>query len=714
MLTLPVGVYAVAPAFQEGQVSFTFKGESYQAIVGENAFPSLEQLAKQTLLCAEEAFLGYSGTPVVLMPSGVCPIGQEGSCNDVRFYTYFSQTLTILGENAGISPNGADLRSAGNRQEESVIQGSVYFGTIALKDSVDGCLTLDGLTVGCKVMDNRTGGKNASVVLKNCIFTAGVGRHAITVGPDFEGERSLTVSDCRAVAMDSQGGGGNLLGVSCGAVTVERLYVADTEKCLAFSDYSRTVYNHFSKVLFRDCLVENCNSARGLTFLIPEGTQADLVVENCTFSRFSAENDPALTAILPTGSKLTVSGCHFVGNWDVPAIEIDGDTSGVTVTDCTQEGFSTLWAPKPPRRTAVDESIVYPVTDAHTPVENPDFAALDAIYEGKQLFFGDFHCHSNSGGTSDGKTPLAEYVPSMKKLGMDFAAIMDHRQMRHYFLPEWDEDYLICASEPGVTLDAPERPAPARGMHYAMSFPDKTGLAQVMGAFPEFGYTGTWDGHFGYPRLTVARMRELAEYIYSIGGLLSNAHPKQQMFSNDPMHYYFGDHVPIETVHGDVSGLATKQNRELWVELLNRGCRVKTYGSSDAHGPVSNRGLTATYAPRHYSTDMFNAVRSGNCTAGGVGIQMSIDDTPMGSVAEFAPGKTLYLKVDRFHRDHLTPDTVYSLKVFTDQGLAYAKEFDGSPVSVALPVEKRAYYRAEIINESDHCIVALSNPIWLD
>jgi hypothetical protein len=209
-------------------------------------------------------------------------------------------------------------------------------------------------------------------------------------------------------------------------------------------------------------------------------------------------------------------------------------------------------------------------------------------------------------------------------------------------------------------------------------------------------------------------MRELAEYIYSIGGLLSNAHPKQQMFSNDPLHYYFGDHVPIETVHADVSGLATKQNRNLWVDMLNLGCRAKTYGSSDSPGPVSNRGLTATYAPRHYSTDMFNAVRSGNCTAGGVGIQMSIDDTPMGSITQYAPGKTLYLRVDRFHPDHLLENTVYSLKIFTDKGLAYATEFDGSPMSVALPVEKRAYYRAEIINESDHCIVALSNPIWLD
>jgi len=714
MLTLPIGIYAVSPDFQDGQVTFTFKGETYQAVVGENAFPSLEQLSKQPLLSATESFFGYCGTPIVLMPIGICPFGKEGPSKEERFYTFFSQAITFLGENAGISPNGADLRSEGLRQEESVIKGSAYFGTIALKDSVDGCLTLDGLTLGCKVMDNRTGGKDAALVVKNCIFTADVYKHVIAVGPDFDGERSVTVTDCRAVAMNSMGSESNLLGISCGAVTVERLYVADTEKCLAFSNYTRTMCNAFSKVLFRDCLIENCNSPRGLTFVIPEGTQAGLRVENCTFSHFSAENDPALTAILSAGSQLRVSGCHFAGDWDVPAIELDGDLSHVSISDCTQEGFSTLWAQKPERRTEVDPNTVYPVTDAHTPVDAPDFAALDAIYEGKQLFFGDFHCHSDSGGSSDGKTPLAEYVPSMKKLKMDFAAVVDHRQMRHFFLPEWDEDYLICGTEPGVVLDAPDRPALARHMHYTMTFPDKTGLAQVMGAFPEFNYTGTWDGRFQSPNLTLSEFRRLAEYVYSIGGLLSNAHPKQQLFSDDPMHYYVSDLVPLETVHADVSGLATKQNRDLWAELLNLGCRVKTYGSSDAHGPVSNRGLTATYAPRHFSTDMFNAVRSGNCTAGGVGIQMSIDDTPMGSITQYAPGKTLYLRVDRFHPDHLLENTVYSLKVFTDKGLAYATEFDGSPVSLALPVEKRAYYRAEIINESDHCIVALSNPIWLD
>ena len=46
-----------------------------------------------------------------------------------------------------------------------------------------------------------------------------------------------------------------------------------------------------------------------------------------------------------------------------------------------------------------------------------DLSVLDSLYAGRQCFYGDFHCHSDSGGTSDGKTPLGEYLPRMKELG---------------------------------------------------------------------------------------------------------------------------------------------------------------------------------------------------------------------------------------------------------------------------------------------------------
>ena len=263
-------------------------------------------------------------------------------------------------------------------------------------------------------------------------------------------------------------------------------------------------------------------------------------------------------------------------------------------------------------------------------------------------------------------------------------------------------------------LDEPEKPQIARKMDYTMIFPDKTGLAKVMERFPQFEYTGGIEGTYKYINHTRAVMEELGEYIYSIGGLMSHAHPKQLMTSNDPLSYYFGDHVALETVQGNPAALTTRLNRELWISLLNLGKRVKTHGSSDSHGPVSNSGQTTLYCKNHHSTDIFNTVRSGNCTAGAVGIRMCIDDAPMGSVTAYAPDKVLYVKAEDFHNAHWKENTVYSFRVYTDQGLAYVKEYDGTPIRVALPIQKRAYYRVEIFNESDHHVEALSNPIWLD
>ena len=87
----------------------------------------------------------------------------------------------------------------------------------------------------------------------------------------------------------------------------------------------------------------------------------------------------------------------------------------------------------------------------------------------------------------------------------------------------------------------------------------------------------------------------------------------------------------------------------------------------------------------------------------------------MGGVAVYQPGQQLQVKVDGFHSAHGLADTVFCLRVYTDKGLAYAKEFTCDQVQeLALPVQPRQYYRVEITNESDHCLVALTNPIWLD
>ena len=705
-MKLPVGVYAVSQSFEgaEGSVEFVFCGITYQAQVGVNAFAYLEHLSNISLQAPEVPFCGYSDVPVVILPAGVYKIG---TIKESRFRTYLPCAMAILGENAGITPNGLDLCTPAFRNEESVVHGSFYFGCIALKNGVEGTLTLDGLTLeSVKVFDERSEGDFCGLTLRNCRFADSLCYNLVYARALESGQRVTRLEDCRADGIGSYFGEGRLLDVGSGQVTVERLYFANTDKFPGLTNYSRTAVSQLDSFLLKDSIFAHCGSVHGLSIL--PGGAADIRLEGCQFIDFAPAEDAALWLQLEGESRLTVNGCRFEGDHSAPAIEIEGNTDAVTISNTCQTGYRTLVGSKPPRRTAVQPCCA-PVADPHESIPG-DFAPLEQLYAGRKLSYCDFHCHSNSGGTSDGKTPLGNYVEDMKKLGVDCAAIVDHKQMRHYFLPEWDEQYMICGSEPSTRLEGRDS-----SMDYTMLFPDKTGLAQVMGAFPEFKFTGTWDGHFIYPRFTVDRFRELGEYIYSIGGLLSHAHPMQLPGSGQPEDYFFSEQIAFETVHGDVNAFATRQNHRIWAGLLQLGKRVRTHGSSDSHGPVSNRGLTTVYTEKHFSTDIFNRIRSGDCTAGGVGIRMCIGTCPMGGVAEFSEGQQLTLRVEDFHSAHWKPETVYSLKVYTDKGLAYALEFDGrTPVSLALAVQKRSFYRCEVWNESDSLPVAFSNPIWLD
>ena len=715
-MKLPIGMYALSADFQDrsGSAVFTFRDVEYEVVIGENAFENMDVLARHPLEAAQEPFLGYSGRPIVLVGAGSLTMG-NGETNQERFRTTFPCPVVILGENAGINPNGADLRTPEPRRPESILQGSFYFGAVAIDGNTPGTLTVDGVDLRCKIQDQRSGGENAVLEVKNTVINAALVYTLIHVWP-FEGSRKTLLQNCRADGLEDRAGEGNLFRMDGGDVRIEGLYVANTEKFLGMNTFSRSGINAIDSLTLKNCLFEHSRSTRGLTVILPQDSQAKITLEDCVFDHFTPREDPAVTVKLPQTASLTLKNCRFAGEHMAPAVLVDGALAQVQLEDMTQTGYGALCAEKPARRSQVDPNWVYPVEDPHRALPAADFSGLDRLYAGRQRFYGDFHCHSNSGGTSDGKTPIEEYIAGMKTQQLDFAAIVDHRQMRHFFLPCWDETYMICGTEPGTIFSDGEKPVYAKKLDYTMIFPDKTGLKQVLEHFPVFGFTGTpEDGSFPFFKMTRGEFIAIAEYVYAIGGLMSHAHPRQMMYSQDPLDYYFGDHVPLETVHVAADNYATWQNRALWVTLLNMGKRVKTHGSSDSHGPVSSRGLTAVYAPKHHATDIFRVIRSGDCTAGGVAIRMSIDETVMGGVATYAPGKTLYVRVEDFHPNHKKADTVYCLRVYTDQGLAYAREFDCSQSqSLALPVQERQYYRVEITNESDGCLVAMTNPIWLE
>lgn len=716
-MKLPKGLYALSAEFEgrTGSASFTFRDVTYQVQIGENAFENMDLLAARPMVAPEEPFLGYAGRPVVLVGAGILPVG-HGETKQEMFRTVFTQPVVILGENAGISPNEEDLRTPAKRRPESVLQGSFYFGAIAMAGDTPGTLTVDGVELQCKIQDQRTGGEEAGLEVKNTIISAPLVYTLIQVWPDFQGSRKTLLENCRADGLEDRAGEGNLFRIDSGDVEIRNFYVANTRKFLGMNTFARNAVNGLDSLTMQNCLFENSQSVHGLTLILPPESTAAITLEDCIFDHFTPREDPAVTVQLSPQASLRMKHCRFAGDHLAPAVLVDGALSQVTLEGTEQTGYTGLCMEKPPRRSAIDSHASYPVEDPHTPVADADFSGLDQLYAGRNIYYGDFHCHSNSGGSSDGKTPIEEYVEGMKAIGLDFAAIVDHRQMRHFFLPCWDEKYLICGSEPGTIFEDGDKPTYAKKLDYTMIFPDKTGMKKVLDKFSTYEFTGTpEEGSFPFRKMPRQMFVEIGEYIYSIGGLMSHAHPMQMMYSDDPLDYYFGDHVPLETIHVAAGNYATYQNRQLWITLLNMGKKVRTHGSSDSHGPVTTRGLTAVYAPKHYSTDIFNVIRSGDCTAGGVAIQMSIDDALMGSETDYVPGKTLFVRVAGFHPAHQAENTVFCLKIYTDRGLAYAREFDcHQPQQLAIPVEDRIYYRAEITNESDGCLVALSNPIWLE
>lgn len=724
-MQLPVGIYVISSAFAEktGAVSFRFRGKDYPATVGVNAFSRLEDLVKVPLKAATEEFFGYCGTPILVFPAGTycAGVSQPDVTREQLLCNYMPQAVTMLGENVGIDPNGPDKRAQNPLwKEESVFLGRNFFGAFGIRGETPGTLTIDGMVFQtAKIIDDRTGGEKVALAVKNCVFRDYLTYDLIQTEPltDKNATRQILLQNIRCDGIIAREGQSCLADLRCGDFTVDGMYFGNTDKFPGLTDFRRKKVcgrpEEKAVITYKDCIFENCTAPAGLGFRFPEDSQMTLRMENCAFENVAPKGVSPVYVHLPKSCKAQFTHCTFTGCDDVPAILVSGEgAENIALSHTAAPGFSALWEKKLPRPNTPLPRECFLLDDPHETVDC-DFAELDRLYAGTKAYHGDTHTHTDSGGTSDGETPLAEFVQQLKALDMDFAAIVDHRQMRHFFLPQWDETMLICGSEPSAKLIG--KPSfDLSALHYCMLFPDKEGLGKTLDAFPEFAYTGGTEGHFTYPRFTPERFRELGEFIYSIGGLLSHAHPKQGMLSDDPLDYFISEHVALETIHEGADSYASQMNRNLWVTLLAAGKRVRTYGSTDTHEQARDDGQTTLYAKNRHSRDFFREIRQGNCAAGAAGIQMVIGHTPMGGVCPYEEGLTLEIRVGDFHRSW-KKDAIYRLKVFTDRGVAYVSEFQGAaPQKLAFPVQKRAFYRLEITNETDEHLVSLSNPIWLD
>jgi len=350
--------------------------------------------------------------------------------------------------------------------------------------------------------------------------------------------------------------------------------------------------------------------------------------------------------------------------------------------------------------------------DPHAVIENADFAPLDKLYAGRKVYYGDYHAHAATGGTSDGKTTLADWRKAMDELKIDFAGIMDHRQVRHMYLDDFDPEYFIYGTEPAAGVDEPKS-----SPHYLMLFGERDTLEnKILNVFPEYQFTGGIEGHFIYNKHTYERFTEIVQAVVDAGGAFVHPHPKQVMKSDDPDDYLFVEGTAIETIYAEATDeplcANTIANYKLWRDLLMMGRKVYNTATSDCHRAPKYDGINAIYAENKHCSDYVKQLRNGDVTAGFFGIKMGIGNSAMGGEAEYADNLNLLIKVEDHHPLRFKDDEEYRIDVITNRGLAYSAPFT-FPMSLALKVEKRKFYRVEIIRESDGSPCAIGNPIWL-
>ena len=346
-----------------------------------------------------------------------------------------------------------------------------------------------------------------------------------------------------------------------------------------------------------------------------------------------------------------------------------------------------------------------------------DAAHLDALYADRNPYHGELHDHADTGGTSDGNLTLAQWTANLNKLGLDFATIVDHKQLLHMDLADWDDTIFIGGTEPSTNIT--DSKATGKQMHYNMIFTDREAGEQVLKEFTEFKFkedeNGEW--HFSYPNFTTARFRQLIQAVKDAGGMFVFVHPKdgKRFISDDPLDYWFADYTGLEVFYVSKTDSRTKDNYKLWTDLLAAGKRVWATAGYDGHAVTSTNTLTTIYAESKNAESYLNHAKVGDFSTGGIGIRMAVGDTRMGSSTDFA-GQRIVFCVDDFHSSQYDPTHTYRLKLITDQGTVMEQTFDPTmPFYYGQEAdESAAFYRVEVIDETTGVLTAIGNPIWND
>lgn len=366
---------------------------------------------------------------------------------------------------------------------------------------------------------------------------------------------------------------------------------------------------------------------------------------------------------------------------------------------------------------------------AETTEPAPDYTAsqaeiekLEKLYEGRIALHGEFHNHADTGGKSDGKVNLTTWKDNMQYVfDMDFAAIVDHKQVLHMRLPEWDNTWFVGGTEAATTIGDLSDQCSQNTLHYNMIFAYPEQLEAVLFKFSnDFQYM---NDHFRYPSFKKETFMELVKYIQKQGGFFSNVHPLYDSYlvSTNPEDYWYGDGMGFEVLcaySGAMELIHNLEARYYWDLMLDAGHRVFATAGSDSHRLPKTAGLSTFYCFKQDAADIVATARTGNFTAGAVGIRMNIGDTMSGGLADFT-NQRLVLSVSDFHSIEYKPNHTYRLDVYANgaqNGQLVMSEELTDPTGIsyfAIDVDPSVrYYRAEVYDVTQDYIFAVGNPIW--
>ena len=746
---LPLGYYAVTANPEEMEKGvFTYKGVEYSAEAGVNLFDCLNDAYVAAVEIPDEIIDGLTyesfDTPVVLMGAGKHAYNNgTPSSKSVAV----NHSIAILGEGASVNPNvfsenpseAPTLNPERAPENETLLWGSFWWGRFIVWQDVEK-IVFDGLSLlkMCIEDDRQTNNVNTFIAFRNIIYESPMFRtlfRIATAKQDSGLHRTIEITNIRIKDMDDCDYGNYLITPAVENLTLDGVVIDTTSQIVGFSSVARDLSNmplnaNEAKITIKNSYFKNLLSENGICTSCDDVGDRKFVfeVENTTFVDASRKDESPLNAALPTNNCfLSVKNSRFIdtrGN-SAAAISVRGDGENIVVENTSFEGFAEnvgrliVRTDAPDYLENHDSDWESGTEDSHTVLaeQNADFTALDALYEGRRAYYGDLHVHTNCGGTSDGGTPMKDWPAAMDAIGLDFAAVVDHKQMRGYFLPEWDEERFIIGMEPGTTITDVEKVRHGlRSMHYCMMFPHKYGLAMVFANFPEFNFRGDeLTGYCAYPAFTKARMAELVEFINSIGGVVVHAHPKEMMCSENPLDYYLGEYSYIETLRNGYGSNLSSRDYEVWKGILAAGKHMYAAVGSDTHNIVKNNSVATFYSKEKNGKAFLEIMKSGDFSVGALGMQMEIDGAPMGSRIEYRDGAVLNIRFDDFYKHEWHENTPYRVRVITDKGIAYESEYNGKlPQKISLKVEKRMFYRVEIFDTVRGYVVSHSNPIWLD